>query len=177
MESTQALDILNQLQENFRAFSGSPAVFWLKVFLAIYVIVMLIDIVLIVALHSPSMYYRIMKAGANVPAPLKSRMKKRWAAIQERLRTGNISQYKVAILEADKMADEVLTAQGYKGANMGERLDRIMPEQLEMVGELKRAHETRNRIVYKEDFALDLPQAKETLRIFQKLFETLEYID
>ena len=165
-----------QFKKAFLQFYDSPFVFGLKIFLAVYVTVLVVDIILIIIVHTPGMYLRVLQSGSDVPVAKKNKMQKRWAGVLGRLKGKKTEQYKVAVLEADKIADEILTKMGYQGNNMGERLDGISVSQLEMIAELKKAHEVRNGIVHRDDFPLDRKTAEEVIGVYQQLLETLEFI-
>jgi hypothetical protein len=83
----------------------------------------------------------------------------------------------VAIIEADEIIDNLIKRMGYKGENMGERLSGINPGQIENIEDLKKAHETRNRIIHEEDFRLTKDQAEEVMKYYEdflRYFEVLE---
>lgn len=170
------VSFLTQSQNAFLQFYHSGFFFGIKLFLAVYVAVMLVDIILVIVLHTPGLYFRILQTGANVPVAHKNKMQKRWEKLKARLQSANVSQYKAAVLEADELTDEILAKIGYPGENMGERLSAITLNQLETIEELKQAHELRNEIVRKGDFALDQRKAEEIVGVYQKTLETLEFL-
>ena len=170
------INILLQIKNAFLRFYSSDLAFGIKFFLAIYAAVLLADIILIIIAHTPGMYVRVLKGGADVPVVHKNKMQRRWEKVMFRLRSGKDSQYKAAVLEADEIVNEILSQIGYRGENMGERLSNISLDQLETIEELKQAHEVRNDIVRKSDFALDQQKAAETVGVYQKTLETLEFL-
>jgi hypothetical protein len=174
METTTI--IFFRLQEFFLVLLDSKVMTGVKIFLALYLAVVLVDVVLLILNRGIGGDYRLMKKGRNVPSISQRAMLKRWEKIKERLRGENPSQYKVAILEADKIADEILAGIGYKGNNMNERLEQVKPDHMENLGELKKAHQIRNRIVYESDFQLDRKVAEETLEIYENMLKALEYL-
>jgi hypothetical protein len=169
-------DFTAQITKVFFNFYGSNFAFGLKFFLAIYSAVLIADVILIIIVHTPGMYLRVLQTGSNVPVAHKEKMQKRWKKVLSRLRSRKDAQFKVAVLEADSITDEILSQVGYQGINMGERLDGISANQLEMIEELKKAHEVRNEIVHKADFVLDRKTAHEVVGVYQKVLETLEFI-
>jgi len=170
------INLLVQLKKTAVQFYGSGFVFGLKVFLAIYITVLVVDIILIIIVHTPGMYFRVLKTGSDVPIQHKSKMQKRWEKVLARLQSQKSDQYKVAVLEADEIADEFLAKVGYPGSNMGERLEGISSNQLEMIEELRKAHEVRNEIVHKAGFELNQKTAEELIGVYRKTLETLEFI-
>jgi hypothetical protein len=103
----------------------------LRAFLFVYVLVLFVDIVLLLSQRGLSGDLRATLRGTDRPLISRNKMIVRWEKIRERLESGNSSQYKVAILEAEALAEEILTGIGWKGGNMEERLVNITDAQLE----------------------------------------------
>lgn len=167
---------LNNLINFFSGFYHSAFFSVIKFIAGIYAAVLFVDIVLIVILRGVGYDVRIMLKGMDMPAVSKSKMQKKWAKIKERLKSGNPSQYKVAILEADIVIDKVLSDMRYPGENLTERLEKIKPAQLPGYEDLKNAHEIRNRIIHEADFSVDREKAKEIIEVYEKLLENFELL-
>ena len=135
----------------------------LKFFLFVYVVVVFVDIVLLLALKGLSSDLKTALYGTERPLISKNNMIKRFEGILSRLQTGNPSQYKVAVLEADALADEILDGIGYKGATMTEKLESVKGGQLETRDMLTAAHEVRNRIVHDATFVLSREESEKYL--------------
>lgn len=158
-------------------FWDSDFFFWIKMFLAVYIAVILVDLVLLMVLRGLGGDMRtIMKGASNIPTGSKNKMQKQWEEIRQYLKKGDPSLYKVAILEADKIANEILKGVGYDGNNMGERLAKVKPGQLDNLEDLQRAHQVRNRVIYEKDFDVDRQMAEEIIVIYQKFLENLQFI-
>lgn len=147
-----------------------------KWFLMLYTTVLIIDVVLLVLLRGVTENLKMQLYGTTRPILSKNKTEERWRGIERRLTSDNPSQYKVAVLEADQFADEVLRESGYAGANMGERLAGIVPGQLQSYEALKAAHEVRNRIVREQNYAVDHDQAETLLNQYKQLFVELELL-
>lgn len=152
------------------------SVLWLavKFFLFIYVAVLLVDIVLLLVLKGLSSDLKTALYGAERPIHSKNKTIKRWETIRERLESDNPSQYKVAVLEADAMADEMLDGIGYRGVTMAERLEAVRGGQLETKDLLVQAHEARNQIIHDPRFSLSREEAEKFLDYFEKFFHEIE---
>lgn len=170
------INFLVQAKQSVIQLYNSDLFFGMKIILAIYIAVLVADIILIIIIHTPGMYFRVLQAGANIPIARKDETQKRWEKVRNRIRGGNMSQYKAAVLEADELTNEILTKIGYAGENMGERLGNITLEQLEMIEELKEAHKVRNEIVRKADFSLDQKKAEELVSVYQRALETVDFL-
>ncbi len=157
-----------------RFFADSFLIAALKFFLFVYVVVVFIDIVILLILRGVSTDLKKALFGTERPLLSRSNVIKRWEKILARLEGGNPSQYKVAVLEADAFADEMLAGIGYRGATMGEKLDSIHDGQLETKRLLVEAHLIRNRVVHEADFVLSREEAGKCLDAYHAFFTEVE---
>ncbi|MCD6149643.1 hypothetical protein J7J13_02555 [bacterium] len=165
----QALEFLTQAYY-------SPFFTVIKFLLVVYITVLLVDIILLLILRGVGADLRIAVKGMDMPAVSKNKALKKWQGIKKRLESENISQYKAAILEADRIVDDILSKIGYKGKNIAERLEQVKPGQLENVEDLKGVHKVRNRIIYEKDFMIDKKTAKDVIETYENLLKELDYI-
>ncbi len=99
---------------------------------------------------------------------------KQWNKIIERLESGSEDEYKVAILEAEEMLDNILKRLNYPGDTLKERLDKLSPVTISDKRGVEVACETRNKIVYDPNYRLSLDEAKETLDYFGQALKDLQ---
>ena len=111
-----------------------PVVVFLKWFLIVYCVVLLVDIILLLSVHGLKDDARKSRYGSS-ERPLRSpgSLRREWSAIMARLRKNDPNEYKIAILEADQFMDRVLAEIGYPGANLQERLDAMASVSFESV--------------------------------------------
>lgn len=152
------------------------SIFWsvTKFFLFVYVAVLFVDVVLLLLLKGVSSDLKAVLYGAERPLISQNKLIKRWEAIKDRLETGNASQYKVAVLEADALADEILGGIGYQGTTMADKFEQVRGGQLETKDLLVEAHEARNQIIHDPNLALSREDAQRYLDHFQKFFDEVE---
>lgn len=98
----------------------------------------------------------------------------RWQAIFEKLESENESDYKLAVIEADKILDGLLKDAGYQGEDMGERLKQVSSDKLPNLDELWQAHKVRNQIAHETNFQLNQSQAKRAVEIYHRASQDLE---
>ncbi len=183
------MDILNQIsleimafQKGLANFSHSITFSIIKFIIGIYVIVVLVDIILLFIQRGLSGDVRATQLGMDIPAELVSdgprkKLAKRWGKIKAKLKTGSEDQYKLAIIEVDKLVDNLIFRMGYKdGKNFGERLENVPPGQIEDISDIKEAHAIRNRVILEEDFKVDRKLAAKTLALFEKFLITHDVI-
>lgn len=175
--------------ENFLNFQDSQSVFGflnsgffstLKFILGIYTAVIFLDIVLLLFQRGLKGDIKDTFIGMNAPVEVsigKGRFRKKWDKIKKKMDGENESLWKVAIIEADKEIDGIISRMGYAGENMKERLENIKPTQIEGIEELKKAHETRNRIIHEEKFKLGKEEAKNIFEYYEKFLQYLRILD
>src|SRR5688572_24834342 len=59
---------------------------------------------------------------AAMPPPPRDALAARWQEIQKHINSHHETEWKFAVIEADKMIEDVLRESGYEGASLGERL-------------------------------------------------------
>lgn len=83
----------------------------------------------------------------------------------------NPNDWKLAIIEADIILDDILKQRGYAGNSLGERLKSVSPQQLSTLNDAWEAHKIRNRIAHDgADFVLTHRLAHETIARYQRVF-------
>ena len=97
-----------------------------------------------------------------------------WNKILKRLVGATESDYKLAIIEADGMLDDVLKKLGYKGDSLGNRLKIVTPEVISNLEDVWKAHNVRSCIIRDPNYQLTLEETKKTLAIYEKSFKDLD---
>lgn len=86
----------------------------------------------------------------------------------------NPNDWKLAIIEADIILDDVLKKAGYTGVSLGERLRSISPAQLQSLDDAWQAHKIRNQIAHGgADFVLTKRLAEDTIKQYRRVFAEL----
>jgi hypothetical protein len=97
-----------------------------------------------------------------------------WNKIIKRIEGATESDYKLAIIEADGMLDDVLKKLGYKGDSLGDRLKTVTPEVVSNLEDVWKAHNVRSCIIRDPNYQLTLEETKKTLAIYEKSFKDLD---
>lgn len=171
------MDIVTFVQTAIDAFSDSYFFAALKIFFGIYSIILIIDIILILSFRDLAGALKQGSYGTEfVPSLSASAMAALWAKIDIRLRSGNISEYKVAILEADRIVEGILKDIGYdSGMDMAQKIEQLRSTQPQDAEMLDEAHKIRNRIVFEQDFHPDLDHTKKILEIYKNFLKKFDY--
>ena len=149
---------------------------WIKI---PFFLVVVIFIIIIIIAFTRSTYLRLSLFGDAVELLTYRpygfpKMRRRWQRIMRRLDTGNESEYKLAIIEADGLLDDMLKKMNLRGETVDERIQKITSLMIANVDELKTAHLVRNSIVYDPDYRLSASEARRVLLVYQRTFEELD---
>ncbi len=98
----------------------------------------------------------------------------RWQEIKSHVNSFKESEWKFAVIEADKLVDDVLKSAGFAGESMGERLMLIKPDQLLNLQYLWDAHKLRNLLVHDVNYQLTHRQAIWAVEAFENVLRELE---
>ena len=122
------------------------------------------------------------KKAVKLSRPLKTdiqvyKKNDRWQAVLDHVHSENPSDWRLAIIEADNILDEMVTRIGYKGDNLGEKLKSVEPSDFNTLQEAWEAHKVRNKIAHEGlTFKMDHREAKRVVAQFEKVFREFEFI-
>ncbi|MBI2062079.1 MAG: hypothetical protein HYT64_00045 [Candidatus Yanofskybacteria bacterium] len=110
------------------------------------------------------------------PQPATSGLNARWDEIEKHINSTREAEWKFAVIEADKLVDELLKGAGFPGDTMGDRLMNIQPSQLTTLQNLWEAHKIRNRLVHDVNYFLRYTEAKRAVGLYEKTLKELQAI-
>lgn len=94
----------------------------------------------------------------------------RWAHVMNLIESGQESDWRQAIIEADIMLDDLLTQLGYAGASVGEKLRAIDPKHFATLNDAWEAHKIRNEIAHQgSQFPLSNQLAYRTIAHYENV--------
>ncbi len=101
-----------------------------------------------------------------------------WQLVLNHVNSENPAEWKLGILEADNMLDEILEEEGYLGETVADKLKAMSPSKITSYQELWEAHKVRNEIAHGGaiDMELSNKTARDTVTNFGKAFKELGYI-
>jgi cytochrome bd-type quinol oxidase subunit 1 len=168
--------IYDSLSEYLSSTDWAGSFFSLKVIsLIISVILLIIIIFLIFQIRKDIKKFLVTLAESIAVSDSPEKVSiEGWQSVLDKLESGDEANYKLAVIEADKIFDDLLKRIGYQGKDMGERLKQIAPAQLANIDEVWQAHKLRNRVVHEPDFQLKQYEARRAIEIYQKALEDLE---
>lgn len=101
----------------------------------------------------------------------------RWHYILTLIESSNESDWRVAIIEADSMMEEVLKDRGFSGSTASELLEGAKESGYLTIQNAWDAHLIRNQIAHEgSDFVLSQVEGRRVIRMYQNFFEELNVI-
>lgn len=99
----------------------------------------------------------------------------RWNRIEGYLKSDNVSDWKIAIIDADNMLDEVMMHFHFPGDNVGDRL-RNAARSFGTSADAGYAHGVRNKIAHDPLFELSHTEANRVISMYKRTFEEFNYL-
>lgn len=98
----------------------------------------------------------------------------RFESIMEHASSDNPNDWRLAIIEADIVLEELLDQRGFPGTTIGERLKSASPQTFKALDDAWKAHKVRNEIAHRGgDFILTKRLVNETIAHYQRAFTEL----
>lgn len=102
---------------------------------------------------------------------------KRWERVLSHLNSERESDWRLAVLEADVLLDEMVTGMGYHGDSLGEKLKGVEKSDFTTLNKAWEAHAVRNKIAHEgAAFALTEREAKRVIGLYEEVFREFRYI-
>ncbi|MDB5238568.1 MAG: protein of unknown function with transrane region [Candidatus Kaiserbacteria bacterium] len=106
-----------------------------------------------------------------------SRVQLRWNRIVEQTRTENEQNWRLAILEADIMLNDLLDQLGYRGETMADKMKQIERTRFNSIDMAWEAHLVRNAIAHQGSLqALTQREARRVVGLYEHVFREFRYI-
>lgn len=114
----------------------------------------------------------IVKTSALVKEETGGAVRARWEEVTRHVNSTREAEWKFALVEADKLVDDLLKIAGYPGETMSERLENIKG-QLTTLDDLWEAHKIRNRLVHDSNYFLRYTEARRAIQLYEKTLTEL----
>ena len=101
----------------------------------------------------------------------------KWQLVERHLLSENPGDWRLAVLEADIILDELVRALSPLGDNLGERLKNLDATDFRNIDKAWEAHKIRNAIAHEgADFVLSQREAKRIIGLYEQVFRDSNYI-
>lgn len=150
--------------------------------LRVFLILMLLFLIVVIVYSVVNWYEVKNKSDKHIESliPKDEGEKKenpRWTHVQELIRSNNPSDWRLAIMEADTMLEEMTKVLNIPGDTLGERLKNVEPSDFLTVQKAWEAHKVRNQIAHQgSEFVLDHRKTLATIKLFEEVFHEFKYI-
>ena len=102
---------------------------------------------------------------------------KQWERICNHIDSKNESDWRLAILEADIILDEMLESMGYHGETVSDKLKKIESSDFTNLEKAWEAHKVRNSIAHEgNNFTLNEREAKRVIGLYEAIFKEFHFI-
>lgn len=99
---------------------------------------------------------------------------KDWMKILQRLESELETEYKLSVIEADLLLNDVMKRLGYEGKTLSEKLERVKPGVFVDLQSLKSADQIYQNLIYDTSYQLTQAQAKKMIAVIEKALSDLD---
>jgi hypothetical protein len=124
-------------------------------------------------------FYKIAHDRVNPPPPdpMDVYSNRKWERVMDHVNSPNESDWKLAILEADIMLDELLNKQGYQGSTMGEKLKQVDRSDFTTIDLAWEGHKVRNMVAHEgSEYLIPQREAERIIKLYESVFREFKYI-
>ena len=164
----------------------SARVFFFDIWVKVAIVSSIITPILLAALAYVVIRNHQMRAEEEETYKAKARMphleaahpkNEQWEHVLEMVSSDRPSDWRVAVMDADVMLDELLIQKGYLGENLGERLKSVSPGDFRALNAAWEAHKIRNQIAHGGgDYILTQREARRAVDLFREVFAEIGVI-
>lgn len=101
----------------------------------------------------------------------------RWNTVLEHVNSSSSGDWKLAIIDADSMLEDLLNQLGFVGENLGEKLKSIDMSKYTNLKPAWDVHKVRNEIAHEgTQFEISQEEAKRVISTYEQIFKDFRYI-
>lgn len=120
---------------------------------------------------------RFEAAAHSVAAKDVSKTQLRWNRIREQMASDQEREWRLAILEADIMLNELLDVQGYRGETMGDKLKSVDRGDFKTIDLAWEAHKVRNQVAHQGSMHdLNPREARRVIGLYEQVFKEFHFV-
>lgn len=170
-------DFYNSIYERFASYDWAYFIFWARIIsgaIAVGLIAAIAGIVKKLAFYNGPLW---LEKARMEEVPPKKAVKEPWLAILKKLESENPSDWNLAVMQADSIADNILKEMGLGGETMGERMKSLDKSRLATLDDLWEAHRIRNEIAHSPEKNVTKHRAVYALSLFEEVLKELGYLE
>ena len=101
----------------------------------------------------------------------------RWNRVQEQAHSDSEQSWRLAILEADIMLNELLDLQGYRGETMADKMKQVDRAGFNTIDSAWEAHKIRNQVAHEgSGVVLNPREVKRVINLYESVFKEFKFI-
>ncbi len=104
------------------------------------------------------------------------RITRKWYKIKKEMDSDSTDQWKLVVLEAGNLIDEVLKNVGHTGETLKEKIDKLIPDEILRLAQLKDACQVCENIAKDPDYLLSKEIAEKTLEAIEDALKDLNIL-
>ncbi len=155
----------------------SDLITFLKVFIP-YIILLLVTLILYAWISSWRHHQKTHEDGHKFVIPEKPKAKNpKWEQVQQYIASDKESDWRLAVMEADTILDDLTQSLNLPGADLGERLKAASKDKFLTLDNAWEAHKVRNQIAHEgSNFQFNLRDARQTILLYESVFREFSFI-
>lgn len=171
----KAAEIIERLYAAYLKDAIDPLLPMIEIILNIITVSFILGIIIIL-----KKFTKLREKERKLYAPIKVSQKEetkhntQWKVILSHINSDNKSEWKMAIIEADSILDDILKDMGYEGDTLGDRLKSAGGG--EIIQKAWEAHKFRNEIAHGSSKDLTKQQVKRIISLYESIFKRFGYI-
>ena len=114
----------------------------------------------------------------TVTAGSESKTQLRWNRVLDQMLSNDEQNWRLAILEADIMLNELLDSRGYKGETMGDKMKQVDRSDFNTIDLAWEAHKVRNAIAHQGSARLmNEREARRVIGLYEQVFREFGFVE
>jgi len=172
------LDIYYFFYDFFTSSYWQGIYFWLQIFAALISIVLVVGIVILTRkLNTVRVKFKevktLIEGAPQYENSVLHDFTDEWKAINKKFESGQQSDWKLAVMEADNLLDSIFQQMRIYGEDMGERLKSLSKEQLSNIDDVWKAHKLRNELAHSFSSEVREKEVKAALDAYEQAMKYL----
>lgn len=152
--------------------------FWLRVVsipltVALTIVVIHLTRKIIALRHEERMELRRVLEATREEKP---KLNPAWQKVLTYMASANPDEWRLAIIEADNLLDQLVQTMNYAGESLGERLKNIEPSDFATLNDAWEGHKVRNRIAHESGYLPTENEARRAIANYRRVFEEFQII-
>ena len=112
-----------------------------------------------------------------VAKEIPSEHSQKWQRVLAHANSLNAAEWRLSILEADVMLDDLLQKLGYHGESLGEKLKNVEKADFKTIDSAWEAHKIRNMIAHEgTDFPIAQHEVKRIIGLYGQVFQEFSFV-